>query len=115
MAIAAAPGGLRRHGTMGKTLLRDILANWKTYELDDSIYLANDEGVGLDTWVTVYPFDPMRERYFEGQHYFLGIEQLRDVVEGLESQLGRQALPMERLRAAIHYAKHDAFIDPDPL
>jgi hypothetical protein len=48
-----------------------------------------------------------------GTVYFLGIEQIRDVVVGLEGQLGRSASSTERLRAVLHFARHDAFIDPE--
>jgi hypothetical protein len=77
--------------------------------------LPTESDPGLDTEVAILPFDPKRKRVFEGQFYFLGIEQIRDVIEGLEEQLGRLTSLAERLRATIHYAKHDAFIDPQTV
>jgi hypothetical protein len=97
---------------MGMALLIDVLTNWGKHELDDAIYLPSGKEPSLDLMVSVLPFDPARKRIFEDQEYFLGIEQIRDVIDGLEAQLGRAAMPLERLRAAIHYARHDAFIDP---
>ena len=97
---------------MGTTILRHILGDWTEYELDDSIYVPVGCDVKLDTAVLVLPFDPARGRMFESHEYLLGIEQIRDVVEGLEAQLLRVATPEERLRAITHYAVFDAFIDP---
>lgn len=86
--------------------------NWATHELDDSIYLPLDTEPSLDTVASVLPSDRDRKRVFEGQYYLLGIEQVRDAIEGLEAQLGRVTAPIERLRAVVYYAQHDAFIDP---
>jgi hypothetical protein len=97
---------------MGLALLGDVLQNWRKYELDDSIYVPAGTEPSLDAQVNVLPFDRKRKRAFEDQHYLLGIEQVRDVVEGLERQLGRTATLLERLRAVVHFARHDAFIDP---
>lgn len=97
---------------MGLTFLGDILSDWSKYELEDSIYLPKRTQPALDGRAQVLSFDPERKRDFEGDEYFLGIEQVRDVVEGLEAQLGRAATPDERLRAVVHYALNDAFIDP---
>jgi hypothetical protein len=97
---------------MGTALLADVLNDWSKYEPDDSVYLPSGKEPSLYQVVSVLPFDPTRKRAFEGQEYFLGIEQIRDAVEGLEAQLGRAAKPLERLRAATYYARHDAFIDP---
>jgi hypothetical protein len=57
----------------------------------------------------------LRKRLFEGQVYWLGIEQARDVVDGLQKQLQRLATSAERLKAVAHYATLDAFIDPADL
>ena len=97
---------------MGITVLGDVLSNWSKYELEDSIYLPKGTQPALDAVAQVRPFDPDRKRDVESEKYFLGIEQVRDVVEGLEAQLGRAATPPERLRAVVHYALNDAFIDP---
>jgi hypothetical protein len=95
-----------------KLALGDVLRDWSKYELDDSIYVPIGVEPVLDEAVSVLPFERARTRVLEAQHYLLGIEQLRDVVEGLERQLGRAATPNERLRAALHFARHDAFVDP---
>jgi hypothetical protein len=97
---------------MGITVLRDVLTDSDKYELDGVVYLPAGTDPSLDTMVTVLPFDPAQNRRLEGLEGFLGIEQIRDAIEGLEAQLGRVATPGERLRAAIHYARHDAFIVP---
>jgi hypothetical protein len=83
----------------GLSFLGDVLEDWRKYELDDSIYVSAGTEPSLDTQVNALPFDRMRKRVFEGQHYLLGIEQVRDVVEGLERQLERPATPIERRRA----------------
>jgi len=95
-----------------RAFLKDILNDWSAYELDDSIYLPSGAEPSLDLEVDVLPFDPMRKRVFEGQQYLLGIEQVRDVVEGLKRQLGHEPTRNEQLRAIVHFARHDAFIDP---
>ncbi len=97
---------------MGLTLLGDVLSSWEKCELDDSVYVPVGAILAVDLLVSVLPADPDGGRSFEEQEYFLGLEQIRDVVEGLEAQLGRKAKQTERLRAAVHYARHDAFIDP---
>jgi hypothetical protein len=104
-----------RNVDMGLSLLEDILTDWSVYELDDSIYLPAGAEPALTLPVKVLPFDPLRKRIFEGHEYWLGIEQVRGVVEGLQNQLERQTTPDERLRAVAHYAKFDAFIDPKDL
>jgi hypothetical protein len=90
-----------------------VLNDWSGFELDDSIYLPAATEASLDVTVNVLPADRFRKRSFEGQDYFLGIEQVRDVIEGFEAQIGRTATLNERLRAVVHYARYDAFIDPD--
>lgn len=96
---------------MGLSLLSDVLKDWSKYELDDSIYLPQGVSPALDVLVNVLPFDRFRKRSFQGQEYLLGIEQVRDAIEGLEAQLGRMTSLEERLRAVVHYARFDAFID----
>ncbi|WP_437667706.1 DUF7716 domain-containing protein [Sorangium sp. So ce1182] len=71
--------------------------------------------VTLDTVVTILPFDRHRPRRFEGLEYILSFEQVRDAVVGLEAQLRRATSAEERLAAVLHYARHDAFIDPQHL
>lgn len=97
---------------MGFTALNNVLVNWDTYDLDGVVYLPAGTDPSLDAMVTVLPFDPAKNRRLEGLEGFIGLEQLRDAVEGLEAQLGRATTPGERLRAAIHYTRHDTFIDP---
>jgi hypothetical protein len=92
--------------------LGDLLRDWRQHQLDASIYLPAGVAPSLDTEVNVLPFDRLRKRLFDGQEYLLGIEQVRDVIEGLERELGRQATPKERLRAVVHFARYDAFIEP---
>lgn len=97
---------------MGLAILGDVLRDWSAFELDDSIYVVSGGQISLETAVNILPFDPHRKRIHDGQEYLMGIEQVRDVVEGLEEQLHRPALGSERLRAVLHFARHDAFIDP---
>ena len=100
---------------MGSAPLGEVLGDWRRYALDDSIYLPVGSEPLLDVMVTVLPFDRQRHRIVEGLRYLVGIEQIRDVIEGLEGQLGRAATPDERLRAVVHSVRHDAFIDPHDL
>lgn len=97
---------------MGITVLRDVLADYWKYDLDGVIYLPTGAEPSLETAATVLPYDPAINRRLEGQEGLLLIEQVRDIVEGLEAQLCRVTTPSERLRAVIHYALHDAYIDP---
>ncbi|MFO0641701.1 MAG: hypothetical protein U0183_20925 [Polyangiaceae bacterium] len=105
-------GWSRRDVPMGLAILGEVLSDWRRYELDDSIYVPLGVEVSNETHVHVLPFDRTRKRVFDGQRYLLGIEQVRDVVEGLGRQLGRATTPTERLRAVLHFVRHDAFIDP---
>ena len=68
---------------MRLTVLGEILNDWSGYELEDSIYLPKGTQPTLDGAAQVRPFDPDRKRDVESEKYFLGIEQVRDVVEGL--------------------------------
>jgi hypothetical protein len=97
---------------MGLAILGEVLSDWRKYELDAMIYVAEGAEPTIDMPVSVLAFDGKRKRHFEGQRYLLGIEQMRDAIEGLESQLGRTATVSERLRAVVHYSRHDAFIEP---
>ncbi len=100
---------------MGLAVLGEVLHRWQAYALDDQIYVPKGEALGLGSQVLILPCDPERRRDFEGRTYLLGIEQVRDAVEGLEAQLGRAATASERLQAVLHYAAHDAFINPRDL
>ena len=93
--------------------LANLMMIWDRYGLVDEIYLVGAAGEpSLETQAEVLPLDPHRERTFDGRIYLLGIEQVRDAVTGLEAQLGRPTTAPERLRAVVHYARYDAFIDP---
>jgi hypothetical protein len=98
---------------MGIAILSYVLENWQSYELDDSLYFPIGTEPSLGGQVNILPLDPMRRRIFEGQQYLLGIEQVRDAIIALEIHLRRTATPIERLRAVLHYARFDAFIDPN--
>jgi hypothetical protein len=94
--------------------LRDVLERWQEFELDDSIYVPAGE-VRLDGEASIVPIDKATSRSLGGMVYLLGSEQVRDVVKGLGSQFGRSPTGEERLKAVLHYARHDAFIDPRDL
>ncbi|MDC0679023.1 DUF7716 domain-containing protein [Sorangium atrum] len=100
---------------MGTPLLKEILQNWQKYEPDEDIYVPSGIDVTLDTIVTILPFDRHRPRMFEGLEYVLSFEQVGDAIVGLEAQLRRETSAEERLAAVLHYARHDAFIDPQHL
>lgn len=72
-------------------VLSDVLDNWAKYDLDDSIYVPAGTNPTSDLLVSIVPFDPTFEsgRIFNGQEYLFRIEQMRDVVEGLETQIAR--------------------------
>ncbi|CAN5647074.1 hypothetical protein BH09MYX1_BH09MYX1_67410 [soil metagenome] len=97
---------------MGRVLLSDVLESWELYELDDSIYVSEGVELSLTSEVSIMPFDRTRKRIVGDQCYLLGIEQIRDVVEGLKAQLGRTTTLVERLRAVVHFTRYDAFINP---
>ncbi|XYH94297.1 hypothetical protein ACMHYB_41645 [Sorangium sp. So ce1128] len=97
---------------MGFTTLKNVLVDWDKYDPDGMVYLPAGTDPSLDAMVIVLPFDPAKDRRLEDLEGFIGLEQLRDAVEGLEAHRGRATTPGERLRAAIHYARYDAFIDP---
>lgn len=95
--------------------LGEVFEDWRRFELDDSLYVRSREGLSLDSPVDILPFDGKRPRVIEGGVYLLGIEQVRDVVDGLASELGRSPTMTERLVAMLHYADHDATIDAADL
>lgn len=45
----------------------------------------------------------------------MGVEQIGDVLEALDEMLERNATNDERLKAVVHYAEHDSFIEPHQL
>ena len=92
----------------------EVLAQWARFELDDALYVPTDDILGLETVVDLIPFDGINPRKAD-RRYLLGIEQVRDVIEGLTEQLARAPTPGERLKAVLHYARHDAFNDPRDL
>jgi hypothetical protein len=93
----------------------EVLDQWARFELDDSLYVQPGEALDLESVVEIVPFDRATARSVDGKAYLLGIEQVRDVIEGLGAQLERSPTMNERLKAVLHYAKHDAFIDPQDL
>lgn len=95
--------------------LREVLEQWARFELDDSLYVQPGEALGLASAVEIVAHDRATSRSVDGRAYLLGIEQVRDVVDGLAAQLGRPPTMSERLKAVLHYAEHDAFIDPQDL
>ncbi|MGK3988505.1 hypothetical protein WME99_36010 [Sorangium sp. So ce136] len=100
---------------MGTPLLKEVLQDWQKYEPDDDMYVQSGTSVTLDTAVIILPFDRHRPRRFEGLEYILSFEQVRDAIVGLEAQLRRETSAEERLAAVLHYARHDAFIDPQQV
>ena len=100
---------------MESTVLRDVLQSWDGYGLDDDIYIRSGAPRDLATEVMIFPFDRVRPRIFGSWEYLLSFEQVRDVIEGLERQLGRSTSLEERAAAVLHYAEQDAFIEPEDL
>ena len=101
---------------MGKALLKEVLSSWDQYELDDQIYVPSGVPLTLDTEVAVF----VDKNYARGHlvcdlEYFLGFEQVRDQIEGLEHYFGRSTTPEERLIAVLHYAEFDAPLDPEEV
>ncbi|WP_444547645.1 DUF7716 domain-containing protein [Sorangium atrum] len=97
---------------MGTPLLKEVLQEWEKYEPDDDLYVPSGTSVTLNTPVVILPFDRHRPRRVEDLEYILSFEQVRDAIVGLEAQLRRDTSAEERLVAVLHYARHDAFIDP---
>jgi hypothetical protein len=101
---------------MGFSLLGDVLTHWQQYEGDDSIYVEEGAVLSPESPVSVVPFDPsIKKRVLPGQRYLLSFEQVEEVITGLEAQLGRKTSVGEKLQAVLHYAVHDAFLDPAKL
>jgi hypothetical protein len=94
---------------------REVLDQWARFELGDSLYVQPGETLGLESAVEIVPCDRATARSLDGKAYLLGIEQVRDVIDGLAAQLERSPTMSERLKAVLHYAEHDAFIDPEDL
>jgi hypothetical protein len=69
----------------------------------------------LESAVEIVPFERATGRSVDGRSCLLGIEQIRDVIEGLAAELERSPTMSEQLKAVLHYAEHDAFIDPQDL
>lgn len=97
---------------MGQQLL-DVIRSWQKYPLSDSIYVARDADVSGATVVDVVSHEddpaPSRDRYL------IGIEQIRDIVEGLTEFFGAEPTSDEAVRSVLYYAENDAFLDPSEL
>jgi hypothetical protein len=100
---------------MGKSVLRMILMNNDSFELDDMLYVADDAELRLDTDIDVLPADASRPARIVGQRYLLGVEQVRGAIEAAEGELQRVATLRERFAAVKHFAENDAFMPIEDL
>lgn len=100
---------------MGKSVLKHLLISTEHLEADDELYVEHDAGMHLDTVVNILPCDPTRPAQIPGWRYILGVEQLRDTIEALETNLNKKATLRERLLAVKYFIDHDAFISPESL
>ena len=104
---------------MGRFVLRDILEHLSDFGVEDVVYVLDElpfAKVELETPIIVLQFDPLDPAACpEGMTYFLEISVMREVIEGLEAQIGRAPTLEERAMAVRHYAEYDAYIDPADL
>jgi hypothetical protein len=91
---------------MESRLLKDVIARWRNFDIEDNLYVAPGDPLGADTLVVIHPASERPKP--SGLSYFIGVEQIRDVVEGLSADLGRAPTEDEAVRAVIHYAEFDA-------
>jgi len=95
-------------------LMRSILEEWND-RAGGQIYVPVGSEITPDTEVRMKRAGERMPRVHQGYECLLGMEKVGDVVESLEYAFVRQATIEERLRAVLHYAEYDAFIDPDEL
>ena len=100
---------------MGLEILNDVFLNLEKLEPDVMIYVPLDADVSLDTPVTLIQFDVTQRERPAGLKYFLEVGTIREVLEGLDSLLGKELSMRQRLNAVKHYATYDAHIDIDAL
>ncbi len=99
---------------MGIVVLGTVIETWADYPISTMLFVQDGVVVSADTEVTIVPFVGRSSRGPEGTRYYLGIEQIRDVLDAL-TQEGVSATPRQKFIAVNHYAENDAFIDPKAL
>jgi len=95
---------------MGSTLLSDILDNLRDLGLDDVVFARTDGDICEGTEGVVMHADAAPDADPPGLKSLLMVQQLIDIIDSLEFELGRSATFLERIRAIEHYMKYDAYI-----
>jgi hypothetical protein len=99
---------------MGKSILRIVIDAWDKYPLSTMLFVPDELEVTPDMEVVLVPFVNRFSHGPAGTRYYLGIEQIRDVVDALKQE-GLDATAEQKFLAVKHYAENDAFIDPKEL
>ena len=104
---------------MGRIILRELIGGIGQFGVEDVAYVPGEMDLGEvtpETSVIIRTYDPQDpSKRPEGGKYFLEVSVMREVIEGLETQLNRSATIEESVKAIRHYAIYDAYIDPEQL
>ncbi|MEO7589922.1 MAG: hypothetical protein ABI134_01800 [Byssovorax sp.] len=99
---------------MGKAILEVVIDEWEKYPLSTMLFVPDGLEVTPRMEVFLVPFVNRLSRGPAGTRYYLGIEQIRDVVDALKQE-GLEPTAEQKFLAVKHYAENDAFIDPTEL
>ena len=97
---------------MGMAILGEVLRNAASYEPDMIVYVPEGaQEVTLFTQVLIVQHGSYSEDDVQAHRYLLETGVIRDVLDGLQEQLGTPPTPPQALREVLYYAEHDAFPD----
>jgi hypothetical protein len=99
---------------MGKATLEIVIEEWDKYPASTMLFIPDGQEVTPHTEFVLVPFVDRFSAGPAGTRYYLGIEQIRDVVDALNRE-AFDATAEQMFLAVKHYAENDAFIDPDEL
>lgn len=98
---------------MGSKLLIDVIRAAQSFDGAEQLFVPEGVAPAVDTPVEIRDFgnEPAPA---EGQRYFLGLEQVQDVVDALREELPDPS-DDQLVQAVVYYSERDAFIDPSLL
>ncbi len=96
---------------MGTLVLSEVLANADKYEQHLVVYIASDREPVADSEVELVDYEGPHTPTPSGKRHFLGIHDIRMVLEAWSKwRGGRAPNDAERCEAVAFYAKNDGFL-----
>jgi hypothetical protein len=83
---------------METVALREVIENWKRYSLSTMVFVPDGAEVTADAEVVLVPFVNRSSHGPAGTSYYLGIEQIRDVLDALKQE-GLDPTPEQKFLA----------------